>query len=160
MLVAHRDRAGADITEQERHVRVQEQTSGRSVRCNSGSWRARSLQQKTSDLDHSAGSRWSRPSSHEMAPHSHRSLRPRSRAPHFFAVFVIWSPLTSAAVRADNSSPAKSNAPENGRAEQDVSSSVKISSATARSYINWIIQQTGWPARCVLFEERALNIFS
>jgi len=81
-----------------------------------------------------------------MAPHSHRSLRPRSRAPHFFAVFVIWSPLTSAAVRADNSSPAKSNAPENGRAEQDVSSSVKISSATARSYINWIIQQTGWPA--------------
>jgi len=63
------------------------------------------------------------------------------RATNFmlFAVFVISSCLS---VRADNGSPAKS---DNGRAEQDVSPTV-ISSETVRSYLNWIIQQTGWPA--------------
>ena len=58
---------------------------------------------------------------------------------------VIWSALPSAAVRAENSSPAKFDTPDNRRPEQDVSSPVKISSETARGYINWIIQQTGWP---------------
>ena len=63
-----------------------------------------------------------------------------------FALFcVIGSALPSAAVRAENSSPAKFDTPDNGRPEQDVSSPVKISSETARSYINWIIRQTGWP---------------
>jgi hypothetical protein len=64
----------------------------------------------------------------------------------FAFLFVIWSAIPFAAVRAENSSPAKFDTPDNGRAEQDVRSSVKISSETARSYINWIIQQTGWPA--------------
>jgi hypothetical protein len=56
------------------------------------------------------------------------------------ALFVIWS---AAAVRAENGPPAKS---DDGRAEHDVSSSVKILSETVRSYLDWIIQQTGWPA--------------
>lgn len=60
-----------------------------------------------------------------------------------FALFGIWSALSSAAVRAENGSPAKS---DNGGAEQEVSPSVKISSEMVRSYINWIVQQTGWPA--------------
>ena len=64
----------------------------------------------------------------------------------FALLFVIWSAVPSATVRAENNSPAKSDNPDNGRAEQDVSSSVKISSETARSDINWINQQTGWPA--------------
>ena len=64
----------------------------------------------------------------------------------FAFFFVIWSALPSAAVRAENNSPAKSDTPDNGRAEQEVGPLVKISSETVRSYINWIIQQTGWPA--------------
>ena len=60
-----------------------------------------------------------------------------------FSFCLIWSTLSSAAVRAENGSPAKS---DKGRAEQEVTSSVKISSETVRSYINWIVQQTGWPA--------------
>jgi hypothetical protein len=64
------------------------------------------------------------------------------RATNFilFAIFVISSCLSFAAVRAENGSPAKS---DKGRAEQDVSPSV-ISSETIRSHLNWIIQQTGW----------------
>jgi hypothetical protein len=49
---------------------------------------------------------------------------------------VIWSALPSVTVGAENSPPAKS----------DVGPSAKISSETVRSYISWIIQQTGWPA--------------
>ena len=60
-----------------------------------------------------------------------------------FALFVIWSALSSTAVRAENGSPVKS---DNGRAEREVSPSVKISSETVLGYINWIVQQTGWPA--------------
>jgi|SRR5215469_6470672 len=60
-----------------------------------------------------------------------------------FALFVIWSGLSFAAMRAENGSPAKS---DNGRAEQEGAPSVKISSETVRIYINWIVQQTGWPA--------------
>jgi hypothetical protein len=60
-----------------------------------------------------------------------------------FALLVIWSAFSFAAVRAENGSPAKS---DNGRAEQEVSPSVKISSETVHSYINWIVQQTGWTA--------------
>src|SRR6516165_8969134 len=59
-----------------------------------------------------------------------------------FALFVIWSALSSTAVRAENGSPVKS---DNGRAEREVSPSVKISSETVLGYINWIVQQTGWP---------------
>jgi hypothetical protein len=60
-----------------------------------------------------------------------------------FALFVIWSALSSTAVRAENGFPVKS---DNGRAEREVSPSVKISSETVLGYINWIVQQTGWPA--------------
>ena len=49
---------------------------------------------------------------------------------------VIWSAFPSVTVGAENSPPAKS----------DVGPSAKISSEAVRSYINWIIQQTGWPA--------------
>src|SRR6516225_666976 len=59
-----------------------------------------------------------------------------------FTLFVIWSALSSTAVRAENGSPVKS---DNGRAEREVSPSVKISSETVLGYINWIVQQTGWP---------------
>jgi hypothetical protein len=67
------------------------------------------------------------------------------RATNFmlFGLFVIWSALSFATVRAENDSLAKS---DNGWAEQEVSPSVKITSETVRSYINWIVQQTGWPA--------------
>jgi Domain of unknown function (DUF6647) len=61
------------------------------------------------------------------------------------AFFFVWSTHPSAAAGPENSSPAKSDTPENGRVDQ-VDPSVKTSSETARSYINWIIQQTGWPA--------------
>jgi hypothetical protein len=45
-----------------------------------------------------------------------------------------------------NSWALPTDTPDNGRAEQEVGPSAKISSETVRSYINWIIQQTGWPA--------------
>jgi hypothetical protein len=64
----------------------------------------------------------------------------------FGFLFVTWATVPSAAVEPENSSRAKSESPENGRAELEVDPSVKISSETVRSYINWIIQQTGWPA--------------
>ncbi len=60
-----------------------------------------------------------------------------------FSLFLLWSALSSAAVRAENGSSTKS---DNGRAEQAVTPSAKISSETAGSYIKWIVQQTGWPA--------------
>lgn len=64
----------------------------------------------------------------------------------FALFFMICSGLPSVAVGAENSSPGKSDTLDNGRAEQEVGPSAKISSETVRSYINWIIQQTGWPA--------------
>jgi hypothetical protein len=59
---------------------------------------------------------------------------------------VIWSTVPSAAAGPENNSSTKSDTPENGRSELEVDPSVKISSETVRSDINWIIQQTGWPA--------------
>ncbi len=59
------------------------------------------------------------------------------------AIFLLWSALSSTAVRAENGSPANS---DNGRAEQEITPSVNISSEAVRSYINWIAQQTGWHA--------------
>jgi hypothetical protein len=50
-------------------------------------------------------------------------------------LLVIWLALPSVTVGEENSPPAKS----------DAVPSAKISSDTVRSYINWIIQQTGWP---------------
>jgi hypothetical protein len=64
----------------------------------------------------------------------------------FAFFFVNWTTLPFAAAEPENSSQAKSDTPENGRAEPEVDASVKISSETVRSYINWIIRQTGWPA--------------
>jgi hypothetical protein len=69
-------------------------------------------------------------------------MRPRKFVTPFSYVaslsllLVIWSALPSVTVDAENSPPAKS----------DVGPSAKISSETIGSYINWIIQQTGWPA--------------
>jgi hypothetical protein len=68
-----------------------------------------------------------------------------SYAATFSLLFVIWSPHPSAAAGPENSSPAKSDTPENGRADK-VDPSAKIPSETARNYISWIIQQTGWRA--------------
>jgi hypothetical protein len=61
----------------------------------------------------------------------------------FFVLLVIWTPPTSVAAGAENIPPEKS---VNEHAEQEIASSLKISSETVRSYINWINQQTGWPA--------------
>ena len=58
-----------------------------------------------------------------------------------FALFVIWLALSSA-VSAENGSSAKSDS----GAEHEVTSELKIPSETLRSYINWIVQQNGWPA--------------
>jgi len=65
------------------------------------------------------------------------------RATNFvlFSLFLVWSTFPSA-VRAEDGSPANS---DNGRAEQEVTPSL-IASETVRSNINWIVQQTGWPA--------------
>jgi hypothetical protein len=68
-----------------------------------------------------------------------------SYAASFSLFFVIWSALPSVTVGAENSPPAKSDTPDDVHAGQE-SLSVKISSETVHSYINWIIQQTGWPA--------------
>jgi hypothetical protein len=67
-----------------------------------------------------------------------------SCAASFSLFFVIWSALPITA-GAENSPAAKSDIPDDGSAEQ-IGSSAKISSDTVRSYINWIIQQTGWSA--------------
>jgi hypothetical protein len=63
-------------------------------------------------------------------------VTPFSYAASLSLFLVIWSALLFVTVGAENSPPAKS----------DVGSLAKISSETVRSYINWIIQQTGWPA--------------
>jgi hypothetical protein len=68
-----------------------------------------------------------------------------SYAASFSLLFVIWSALPSVTMGAENSPPAKSDTPNNVHAEQEIGLSAKISSETVRSYINWIIQQTGWP---------------
>src|SRR5215469_10028490 len=65
-----------------------------------------------------------------------------------FGLFLLWSALSFAAVEAEIGSPAKS---DNGRAEQEVTASAKISAEKAGSYINWIVQQTGWPPADVPF---------
>jgi hypothetical protein len=63
-------------------------------------------------------------------------VTPFSYAASLSLFLVIWSALPSVTVGAENSPPAKS----------DVGPSAKVLSETVRSYINWIIQQTGWPA--------------
>jgi hypothetical protein len=60
----------------------------------------------------------------------------------FFSIFLLWSAFCSA-MRAENDTPANS---DSGRVEQEAAPSVKISSETVRSYVNWIVQQTGWRA--------------
>jgi hypothetical protein len=61
-------------------------------------------------------------------------------------LLVIWTPPLSVTVGAENTHPAKSDTLHNEHAEQEIAPSVKISSETVRSYLDWIIQQTGWPA--------------
>jgi hypothetical protein len=58
---------------------------------------------------------------------------------------VSWS-ASSVAASAENSPPTKPDNPDIGRTERRDSPSAKISTETVRNYINWIIQQTGWPA--------------
>jgi len=53
-----------------------------------------------------------------------------------FLLLAAWSALSSVTVVAQNNPSAK---PEAGP-------SAKIQSDTVRGYINWIIQQTGWPS--------------
>jgi hypothetical protein len=50
--------------------------------------------------------------------------------------FLVCSAFSLVTAGAENSTPAKS----------DVGLSEKISSETARGYINWIVHSTGWPA--------------
>jgi hypothetical protein len=64
----------------------------------------------------------------------------------FSFLLVIWTPPLSVTVGAENTPPAKSDTLHNEHAEQEIAPSVKISSETVRSYLDWIIQQTGWPA--------------
>jgi hypothetical protein len=64
----------------------------------------------------------------------------------FSVLLVIWTPPLSVTVAAENTPPAKSDNLHNEHAEQEIAPSVKISSETVRSYLDWIIQQTGWPA--------------
>jgi hypothetical protein len=54
-------------------------------------------------------------------------------------LLVIWTPPLSVTVGAENTL-------HNEHAVQEIAPSVKISSETVRSYLDWIIQQTGWPA--------------
>jgi hypothetical protein len=63
----------------------------------------------------------------------------------FSVLLMIWTPPPSVTVGAENTPPAKSDALHNERAEQEIATSLKISSETVRSYLDWIIQQTGWP---------------
>jgi hypothetical protein len=64
----------------------------------------------------------------------------------FSFLLVIWTPPLSVTVGAENTPPAKSDTLHNEHAEQEIAPSAKISSETVRSYLDWIIQQTGWPA--------------
>ena len=71
----------------------------------------------------------------------------------FSVLLVIWTPPPSVTVGAENTPPAKSDTlhneyaeQHNKYAEQEIAPSAKISSETVRSYLDWIIQQTGWPA--------------
>jgi uncharacterized protein DUF6647 len=69
-----------------------------------------------------------------------------SYAGTFSLLFVGWSAFSSITMGAENSSSGKSDTPNNLHAEQEIGSSVKISFETIHSYLDWIIQQTGWAA--------------
>ena len=64
----------------------------------------------------------------------------------FSVLLVIWTPPPSVTVGAENTPPAKSDTLHNEHAEQEIAPSIKLSSETVRSYLDWIIQQTEWPA--------------
>jgi Domain of unknown function (DUF6647) len=72
-----------------------------------------------------------------------------SYAASFCILFAVWSALPSITMGAENSSPEKSDTLDSLPAEQEVGSSVKLSSETVRNYLDWIIQQTGWPTAAV-----------
>lgn len=62
------------------------------------------------------------------------------------ALFLVGWSVPSVSAGAENSPPTKSDNSDIGRAEREDGPSAKISTETVRNYINWIIQQTGWPA--------------
>jgi len=62
-------------------------------------------------------------------------------AASFSVLLVIWT-HPSMTMGAEDTAPTKSN---NELVEQEIAPSQKILSETVRSYMNWIIQQTGWP---------------
>jgi hypothetical protein len=73
---------------------------------------------------------------HSREMRARKFVAPFGYAASLSLFFVIWSASPSITVGAENSPPAKS----------DVGPSAKIPSETVHSYINWIIQRTGWPA--------------
>jgi len=73
-------------------------------------------------------------------------LIPRRYAALFALFSVICLAHSSVAAGADNGPPTESGTPDNGHAERQVGPAANIPSKTIQGYIDWIIQQTGWPA--------------
>jgi hypothetical protein len=73
-------------------------------------------------------------------------LIPPRYAASFALFFVACLAHSYVAAGANNGPSAESGTPDNGHAEQRLGPAAKIPSETIQGYINWIIQQTGWPA--------------